>query len=57
VQAVDKKRARLNCIHHLLSQVPYHEIEHSRVELPARVYHDEYSRQPVPSAMIVPEVY
>jgi polyphosphate kinase 2 len=57
VQAVDKKRARLNCIHHLLSQVPYHEIEHSRVELPARVYHDEYSRQPVPSSMIVPEVY
>jgi polyphosphate kinase 2 (PPK2 family) len=57
VQAVDKKRARLNCIHHLLSQVPYHEIEHSRVELPARVYHDEYSRQPVPPSMIVPEVY
>jgi polyphosphate kinase 2 len=57
VQAVDKKRARLNCIHHLLSQVPYHEIEHSQIELPARVYNDEYSRQPVPAAMIVPEVY
>src|SRR3954447_19745384 len=41
VQAVDKKRARLNCIQHLLNQVPYHEIEHPRVELPARVYHDE----------------
>jgi hypothetical protein len=57
VQAVDKKRARLNCIQHLLNQVPYHEIEHPRVELPARVYHDEYSRQPVPASMIVPEVY
>ena len=57
VQAVDKKRARLNCIHHLLSQVPYHEIEHSTIELPARVYHDEYSRQPVPASMIVPELY
>ena len=57
VQAVDKKRARLNCIHHLLSQVPYHEIEHSTIELPSRVYHDEYSRQPVPQSIIVPEVY
>jgi polyphosphate kinase 2 (PPK2 family) len=57
VQAVDKKRARLNCIHHLLSQVPYHEIEHPQIELPARVYNDEYSRQPVPNSMIVPEVY
>jgi polyphosphate kinase 2 (PPK2 family) len=57
VQAVDKKRARLNCIQHLLSQVPYHEIEHPGIELPARVYHDEYSRQPVPESMIVPEVY
>jgi polyphosphate kinase 2 len=57
VQAVDKKRARLNCIQHLLSQVPYHEIEHPTIELPDRVYHDEYSRQPVPASMIVPEVY
>jgi hypothetical protein len=37
--------------------VPYHEIEHPQIELPARVYNDEYSRQPVPSSMIVPEVY
>ncbi|MBP0592017.1 polyphosphate kinase 2 [Paraburkholderia sp. LEh10] len=57
VQAVDKKRARLNCIQHLLSQVPYHEIEHPAIVLPERVYHDEYSRQPVPASMIVPEVY
>jgi polyphosphate kinase 2 len=57
VQAVDKKRARLNCIQHLLSQVPYHEIEHPQVELPSRVHHEDYSRQPVPQSMIVPEVY
>jgi polyphosphate kinase 2 len=57
VQAVDKKRARLNCIHHLLSQVPYHEIEHPSIELPARVYNDDYLRQPVPESMIVPDVY
>src|SRR6202166_4665465 len=57
VQAVDKKRARLNCIHHLLSQVPYHEVEHPTIRLPARVHHAEYIRQPVPAEMIVPEVY
>jgi polyphosphate kinase 2 len=57
VQAVDKKRARLNCIHHLLSQVPYREVEHPPVTLPARVHHPDYLRQPVPSRMIVPEVY
>ncbi|WP_043287675.1 polyphosphate kinase 2 [Paraburkholderia oxyphila] len=57
VQGVDKKRARLNCINHLLSQVPYHEIEHASVTLPARVHHPDYIRQPVPANMIVPEVY
>jgi polyphosphate kinase 2 len=57
VQAVDKKRARLNCIHHLLGQVPYHEIELPEVVLPARVRNPDYLRQPVPAEMIVPEVY
>jgi polyphosphate kinase 2 len=57
VQAVDKKRARLNCMSHLLAQVPYHEIEHPAIDLPARVYNDDYLRQPVPESMIVPEVY
>ncbi|MGN6316612.1 polyphosphate kinase 2 [Trinickia sp.] len=57
VQAVDKKRARLNCIHHLLSQVPYAEVEHASVKLPARVHNEDYIRQPVPAEMIVPEIY
>jgi polyphosphate kinase 2 len=57
VQAVDKKRARLNCIHHLLGQVPYHEIDLPEVVLPARVRNPDYLRQPVPGEMIVPEVY
>ncbi len=57
VQAVDKKRARLNCIHHLLSQVPYHEVEHPVVTLPERVHNEDYIRQPVPAEMIVPELY
>jgi polyphosphate kinase len=38
VEAVDKKRARLNCIAHLLSQVPYHEVPHEPVILPKRVH-------------------
>jgi len=57
VQAVDKKKARLNCISHLLGQLPYREVEHASIELPQRVRHDDYFRQPVPAEMIVPEVY
>ncbi|MBN3728139.1 polyphosphate kinase 2 [Burkholderia sp. Ac-20379] len=57
VQAVDKKRARLNCIDHLLSLVPYHEVEHAPVLLPDRVHHADYLRRPVPESMIVPERY
>jgi len=57
VQAVDKKRARLNCIDHLLSQVPYHEVSHPDVQLPARVRHPDYIRHPVPDHMFVPEKY
>ncbi|NML17795.1 polyphosphate kinase 2 [Azohydromonas caseinilytica] len=57
VQAVDKKRARLNCIHHLLSLVPYQEVPREPIELPARERHEDYFRVPVPPEMIVPEVY
>jgi polyphosphate kinase 2 len=57
VQGVDKKKARLNCIHHLLEQMPYVEVEHPAIQLPEREYHDDYVRRPVPSEIIVPEVY
>ena len=57
VQAVDKKKARLNCIAHLLSQLPYEEIPHPTVVLPERVRNPEYLRQPVPASMYVPELY
>lgn len=57
VQAVDKKRARLNCIHHLLSQVPYVDVEHTPIVLPERERHPDYERAPVQEAMIVPDVY
>ena len=57
VQADDKKRARLNCIHHLLGQIPYEEIEHPAVQLPARQRNADYVRIPTPREMLVPEVY
>jgi polyphosphate kinase len=57
VQAVDKKRARLNCIHHLLSQMPYAEVPRAAIELPERERHPDYSRRPVPAELFVPEVY
>jgi len=57
VQAVDKKKARLNCIHHLLSQFDYQEVEHTPITLPERVRNPDYLRQPVPDSIIVPEVY
>ena len=55
VHADDKKSARLNCIHHLLGQIPYTEIQRPPIDLPARVRNPEYTRQPVPAAMFVPE--
>ncbi|MGO4715830.1 polyphosphate kinase 2 [Bradyrhizobium sp. 2TAF24] len=54
VEAVDKKKARLNCIAHLLTQVPYQEIPHEPVVLPDRVHHPDYQRDPVPQDMFVP---
>jgi len=57
VPAVDKKKARLNCIHHLLSQVNYAEVEREPVKLPERVYHPDYTRAPIPEEIRIPQVY
>jgi polyphosphate kinase 2 len=57
VQAIDKKKARLNCIHHLLNQIPYEEVEHQPIVLPARTRNDDYVRQPVRQEIVVPEIY
>jgi polyphosphate kinase len=57
VHAVDKKRARLNCIAHLLKQFEYSEIVKPPFVLPERERHEHYSRQAVPQEMVVPEVY
>ena len=57
VEADDKKRARLNCIQHLLDQIPYGEVQHPTVVLPARTHHPDYQRNPVPRDMYVPDRY
>ena len=57
VEGNDKKKARLNCIHHLLQQVPYAEVDHQPIVLPPREHKPDYMRTPVPQAMYVPSVY
>jgi hypothetical protein len=57
VPAVDKKKARLNCISHLLSLVPYKEVQHPHISLPKREHHNDYVRHPVPETMMVPAKY
>ena len=57
ITAVNKKKARLNCIAHLLSIVPYKDIPKPAVALPARMHHNDYERRPVPEEMFVPERY
>lgn len=57
VPADDKKKARLNCIDHLLRQVPYTEVAHAEIQLPERERHEDYERHPVPADMHVPTRY
>ena len=57
VEGVDKKRARLNCIKHLLGQVPYQKVHHEPFVLPDREHQPDYVREPVPREMHVPSIY
>jgi polyphosphate kinase 2 len=57
VEAVDKKRARLNCMHHLLAQIPYQDVPHETVVLPERVHNPNYLRGPLSRELYVPSVY
>jgi len=57
VEADDKKRARLNCIHHLLEQIPRGDVESPQISLPEREYNANYLRAPVPREMVVPSRY
>ena len=57
VEGNDKKRARLNCIDHLLQQVPYEPVPHEEIALPDRVFNPDYERQTLPSELYVPQKY
>lgn len=57
VHADDKKRARLNCIHHLLSLVDYKDLTPPPIELPPRKDDHSYVRPPITDQNFVPEVY
>ncbi len=57
VNADSKKAARLNCISHLLSMIPYEEVPWEEVELPERQDRAGYVRPPLSDQTFVPEVY
>jgi polyphosphate kinase 2 len=57
VQADNKKKARLNCIHHLLSRIPYCDVPREPVTIPERVHHQDYQRHPVAKELFIPEIY
>jgi polyphosphate kinase len=57
VDADNKKRARLNCIMHLLNSIPYEELPSETVELPPRQDGQGYVRPPVSDQTFVPEKY
>jgi polyphosphate kinase 2 len=57
VEGNDKKRARLNCIDHLLSLFPYEDVPHEEISLPERVYNKDYERAVLPPELYVPSKY
>lgn len=57
VEAVDKKRARLNVIDHLLSLIPYEAVPHDEVTLPQRAFDPNYDRSKMPRELYVPKKY
>jgi polyphosphate kinase len=57
VHADDKKRARLNCIAHLLSLIPYGDLTPEQIELPPRQVDTGYVRPPITDQTFVPEIH
>jgi polyphosphate kinase 2 len=57
VDADDKRRARLNCISHLLSMIPYQERPTKKIKLPPRQVASNYVRPPIGDQTFVPEAY
>jgi polyphosphate kinase 2 len=57
VRADSKRQARLNCIHHLLQQIPYEDIPPEPIELLERPAEQAYARPPMQEQTFVPEIY
>ena len=57
VNADDKKRARLNCISHFLTMIPYEDLTPEEIELPPRQENEGYVRPPLSDQTFIPEVY
>ena len=57
VDGEDKKKARLNCIEHLLSNFKYTNLKRSLIKLPARKEIQKLSRPPIDSQKFVPTVH
>ncbi|SEC04098.1 polyphosphate kinase 2 [Rhodobacter sp. 24-YEA-8] len=57
VEGTDKKRARLNCIDHLLGLFPYEDVPHEEIQLPERVFNPDYERAVLPPELYVPLKY
>jgi polyphosphate kinase 2 (PPK2 family) len=58
VRSDDKRRARLNCISHILSSIPFKKIKHSKVKLPARSDKGKYDdRASLKGRRFVAEIY
>jgi hypothetical protein len=58
VRSDDKRRARLNCIAHLLSLIPYDKVSRPEVKVPARATEHEYDDEaPLQNRRFIPERY
>jgi polyphosphate kinase 2 len=57
VNADNKRRARLNCISHLLSMIPYKDIKPKPIKLPPRQKRVGYVRPPIEDQNFVPELF
>lgn len=57
VEADDKRRARLNCLRHVLSKVPWEDMTPPAIELPPRPKHGDYMRPPINEQFFAPNAY
>jgi hypothetical protein len=57
VNADNKRRARLNCISHLLSMIPYDDVSGKKIKLPPRGTGEGYVRPPIEEQTFIPEPF